>query len=79
MKIVRFLRRKGISVEHDLMGRGLKSQMKYASKIGANFTIIIGTEEINNGIYVVKDMETGNQTSVESSWIENYIMDKLKE
>ncbi len=79
MKIVRFLRRKGISVERDLMGRGLKSQMKYASKIGAKFTIIIGNEEINSGIYIVKDMETGNQTSVESSWIENYIMDKLEE
>ena len=79
MKIVRFLRRKGISVEHDLMGRGLKSQMKYASKIGTRFTIIIGEEEINNGIYIVKDMETGNQTSVESSWIENYILDKLEE
>jgi len=79
LRIVRFLRRKGISVEHDLMGRSLKSQMKYASKIGAKFTIIIGNEEINNGIYVVKDMETGNQTSVESSWIENYIMDKLEE
>jgi histidyl-tRNA synthetase len=79
IKIVRFLRRKGISVEHDLMGRGLRTQMKYASKIGARFTIIIGDEEINNGIYVVKDMETGNQTSVESSWIENYILDKLEE
>ena len=79
MKIVRFLRRKGVSVERDLMGRGLKSQMKYASKIGAKFTIIIGNEEINSGIYIVKDMETGNQTSVESSWIENYIMDKLEE
>ncbi len=79
MKIVRFLRRKGISIEHDLMGRGLKSQMKYASKIGTRFTIILGEEEINNGIYIVKDMETGNQTSVESSWIENYILDKLDE
>ena len=79
VKIVRFLRRKGISVEHDIMGRGLRSQMKYASKIGARYTIIIGEEEINNGIYVVKDMETGNQTSVESSWIENYILDKLDE
>ncbi|MFW5871592.1 MAG: histidine--tRNA ligase [bacterium] len=79
MKIVRFLRRKNISVEYDLMERSLKSQMKYASKIGAKYTIIIGNEEIDNGIYVVKDMETGNQTSVESSWIENYIIDKLEE
>ena len=79
MKIVKFLRRKGISVERDLMGRSLKSQMKYASKIGTRYTIIIGEDEINNGIYVVKDMETGKQTSVEGSWIENYIIDKLEE
>jgi histidyl-tRNA synthetase len=79
IKIVKFLRRKGISVERDIMGRSLKAQMKYASKLGARFTVIIGENEIDNGVYIVKDMETGQQTNVENSWIENYILDRLEE
>jgi len=77
LRIVEFLRKRGISVERDLMGRSLKSQMKYASKINCRFTVIIGEDEIEKGVFIVKNMKTGNQTSVESSWIENYLLDKL--
>ncbi len=76
-KIASFLRQRGISVERDLMNRNMKSQLKYASKCGAKLVIIIGEEELDKEVYMVKDMETGNQTSVDKSWIENYILDKM--
>ena len=30
------------------MGRSVKAEMKYANKIGATFTIILGDDEIQN-------------------------------
>lgn len=78
-KIASFLRQRGISVERDLMSRNMKAQLKYASKCGSKFVIIIGEDELEKEVYIVKDMETGIQTSVDSSWIENYILDKLDE
>ena len=52
----------GFSAEVDLMGRGLKAQMKYANKIGAKFTCVIGDDDIENGIIKIKNMETGEIT-----------------
>jgi len=43
----------------DLMGRGLKAQMKYADKIGARFTVVIGDDDIEAGVLNIKDMQTG--------------------
>ncbi|MDE6520494.1 MAG: histidine--tRNA ligase [Ruminococcus sp.] len=58
------LRKDGIVAEFDVMGRGIKAQMKYANKIGALFTIVIGDNELENNIVKVKDMETGAETVI---------------
>ncbi|MGE4283349.1 MAG: histidine--tRNA ligase, partial [Clostridia bacterium] len=39
------LRQKDISVEKDYMGRSLKAQMKYADKLGAAYTMVLGEDE----------------------------------
>lgn len=57
------LREIGFNVEIDLMDRSVKAQMKYANKIGAKFTIIVGDEEIKNQECIVKNMVTGEQIS----------------
>ena len=49
----------GIYASLDLMGRGLKAQMKYANKIGAKFTAVIGDDDIESGIVKIKNMQTG--------------------
>ena len=38
--------------------------MKYANKIGARFSAVIGTGELENGAVKVKNMETGEQVEV---------------
>lgn len=63
-RIVKELRDKGIIVETDYMDRSAKAQMKYANKLGAKKTVIIGTQELENNLVRVKDMETGEQTEV---------------
>ena len=54
-----FLRAEGFSVQTDVCGRGLKAQMKYADKIGAKYTAVLGDDEIAAGILKVKNMDSG--------------------
>ncbi len=61
-QLVKQLRSAGVVVETDYMERSVKAQMKYANKIGAKNTVIIGADELSNNKAVVKNMETGEQT-----------------
>ena len=63
-EIVTRLRNKGIIVETDYLDRSVKSQMKYANKLGVDFAVVIGENEIESGVVMLKDMETGTQTEV---------------
>jgi histidyl-tRNA synthetase len=63
-QLVYQLRNAGIIVETDYMDRSVKAQMKYANKIGAKNTVIIGTDELAKNMASVKNMETGEQTEV---------------
>lgn len=63
-KLVNEIRSHGIIVETDYMDRSVKAQMKYANKIGAKKTVIIGSDELANNLARVKDMETGETTEI---------------
>ena len=58
------LREGGVSVECDIAGRGLKAQMKYADKLGARYSMVVGDNELAAGKARLKDMKTGEQTEV---------------
>ena len=61
MELVKGLREFGYRAEYDLMGRGVKAQMKYANKIGAVYTMVIGDNELNDGKARLKEMESGEE------------------
>ena len=63
-RLVMSLRKSGIAAETDHMGRGLKPQMKYADKLGAKYTLVLGDDEISSGNVRVKNMQTGEQTDI---------------
>lgn len=63
-KMVERLRREGLIVETDYMDRSVKAQMKYANKIGAKNTVIIGADELAAGKANIKNMDTGEQTEI---------------
>ena len=63
--IVAKLRRQGIYAEYDLVARSLKAQMKYADKINAKYTLIIGDNEIESGKAILKNMQESSQTEVD--------------
>ena len=58
------LREYGFYAEYDLMGRGLKAQMKYANKIGAAFTMVLGDNELEEKKARLKDMESGEEKEI---------------
>jgi len=55
------LRAAGIGAEFDVMGRGMKGQMKDADRSGARYAVIIGDEELATGEATVKDLTSGDQ------------------
>ena len=58
------VRKSGLSAQCDIVGRGLRPQMKFADKIGAKFSLVIGDNEIDENKAEVKNMETGDKTEV---------------
>lgn len=55
------LRRDGLSVERDYMDRKLKAQFKAAERLGAQYAVIIGDDELSSGVATVKNLVTGEQ------------------
>ena len=55
------LRREGFIAECDLMGRSVKAQMKYANKLGALTSLVLGENELASGRASLKDMGSGEQ------------------
>ena len=64
MELCARLREEGFSAQTDLNNRSIKAQMKYANKLGAKYTVVIGDSELESGIVKLKNMETGEQTEV---------------
>jgi histidyl-tRNA synthetase len=67
----------GIWAEMDYGGRSLKSQMKRANKFGAEFVMIIGDNEIENGAVVLRNMKTKNQVRIELDKIEEKVPEAI--
>ena len=64
LTITHNLREEGFWTEYDNIGRSLKAQMKYADKIGALFTMVLGDNEINDNKAKLRNMSTGEEIEV---------------
>lgn len=71
------LRRHHVSTATDLLGKSVKAQMKYANKIHAKFSCIIGDDELETGQIQLKNMETGEQIECAMNQIGAYIQGGL--
>ena len=58
------LREEGLSAQFDTVGRGLKAQMKYADKLGAAYTVVLGDAELESRRVNLKNMRDGTQTEL---------------
>lgn len=64
IKLMRTLRKSGLSAEMDLLGRNFKGQFKYSDRIHAKKTIVIGDNELDTKKVAIKDMNTSTQIEV---------------
>lgn len=58
------LRSHGVRAEMDYQGRSMKAQMKRADKIKANKVVIIGSQELDKGVAVVRYMNEKKQEEI---------------
>ncbi|MBE6728985.1 MAG: histidine--tRNA ligase [Ruminococcaceae bacterium] len=58
------LRKEGFSAQTDICGRGLKAQMRYANKIGASYSVVLGDNELETEIIRLKNMENGEEKEI---------------
>ncbi len=72
-KLVFDLRQNGIAAERDYLERSVKAQMKFANKIDAKFSAVIGDDDIKNGKLNVKNMKTGESEEIEFSELSKYL------
>ena len=48
--------------------------MKYAGKLGAQYTLVLGDNEIDKGVYTLKNMTSGETTQIAADdFIEEFI------
>jgi histidyl-tRNA synthetase len=74
----RDLRRAGLRVLLDHEGRGLKSQMKKADKLGARFVAICGEDERAKDVWVIRDMASSSQEEVKAGDVARHLQGKLR-
>ncbi len=76
-RLVSELRRHHITSLLDLMGRGLKAQMKSADREGVRYVLIIGDTELEKQIVIVRDMKLGDQIEVPKDDIIQYLLNHI--
>lgn len=75
------LRECGMEVQTDIVGRGLRAQMKYADKIGAKYSMVIGDNELEQNKASVKNMNTGKQyeISIDKDFINSFMQMEISD
>lgn len=64
LKLACIARQYSINAQCDIVGRGLKAQMKFADKIEAAFSIVIGEDELKTQTAKLKNMKTGETREI---------------
>ena len=71
------LRKKGLRTQLYGEKKKFKAKMGYADKIGVPFAVLIGEDEMRDGVLSVKDMQTGEQVRLAPDEAADYIAEKI--
>ena len=74
MNIAENLRKNDLKVHIDFSSKGMKSHMKKADKLAVKYCVILGEDELNKGVVLLKNFETREQEEIK---IEE-ILEKVK-
>ena len=75
VKLLNQLRKSGIKADKDYLQR-VKGQMKQADRLNAQYTVVIGDQELENEVIDVKDMSTGETETINLNNLVNYFQKK---
>jgi len=64
LKLVQFLRDRGISTETDLKARNLSKQLEYANAVSIPYVIVLGSQELKSQVFKIKNMATRTEVQV---------------
>ena len=64
MKAIKALRENGVSAELFPDNKNTKKQFNYADKRDIPYVVLLGESEMNNNVYTLKNMKTGDQQEV---------------
>ncbi|MGP1442084.1 MAG: histidine--tRNA ligase [Anaerovoracaceae bacterium] len=73
LRLTHELRKEGFRVITDVAERNLKGQFKYADRLNAGFTAIIGDDEIAAGEVTLKDMKNSEQKRISSDLLKDIL------
>ena len=73
------LRSKEISVVLAPPSRSLRGQMRFATATNSRFVVIIGEDEINQGILTLKDMDSGEQSEISENELSELVVSQTKD
>lgn len=66
-KILNDLRKSGLAAAMDFAGRSMKAQMKQANKLNAKYAVIMGDDEIAEGVVMLRSMADSSQEKLPTS------------
>jgi len=67
LKLLNDLRQAGVPAQADYQGRSMKAQMRAANRVNAGTVLILGEDEVAQGVVALKDMESGVQETLPAS------------
>ncbi|RWZ59977.1 histidine--tRNA ligase [Halobacillus fulvus] len=71
------LRKAGVQVDKDYLGKKMKAQFKAADRQGAKYVLVLGDQELENNRINVKDMSTGEQKEISLDDVVEYMKERL--
>jgi len=73
IKLAEELRSNDIRTSFDYLRRSMKAQMREANKLGAQYAIIIGEDELKDKSVIIKDLSTSNQEKITLNSVQKYM------
>lgn len=67
LRLIEDMRRQGLVVRHNLAKSSLKTQLEIANKLNASHSLILGQKEVHDGTIIIRDMDSGNQETIDQN------------
>ena len=77
LKLLYQMRQQNLRADKDYLGRSLKAQMKYADKKEARYVVILGEDELERNVVLIREMATGEQEEVPLEEAVEIILEKM--